>query len=124
VTVTRGGSWVIFVAVLLVIAAWPPQEGRSLASKALNWAVDPTDSLPMLPEQLGFGVSDDPIAVEARDAEVRRYDDLYNRSALSRLRLRLKVAGDPFEPTTERQVLLVVGVTIAFAALRFGARRT
>jgi hypothetical protein len=112
------GPWVLFVTALLMVAAWPPEKGRSLLVTALNWAVDPGDSLPVLPEQLGFGAGDDVRAVEARDAEVRRYDEYLARGGFARLRLQLKVAEDPFNPVTERQLLLVAGVIVAFLVLR------
>jgi hypothetical protein len=103
---------------LIIVCAWPPRDGRSLVLKGVNWAADPGNVLPVLPPQLGFGLSDDPIAVEAHDALVRRYDELYDQGELMRTRLRLKVARDPFEPTTARQLLLVGGVVVAFLVLR------
>ena len=120
---TRAGSWVLFLAVLVIVAAWPPAAGRSLAVKAVNLAVDPADSLPVLPPQLGFGLSDDVQAVEMRDEIVRRYDEMYALGGITRARMRLKVAQDPFNPVTERQLLLVFGVVVAFLTLRPGARR-
>lgn len=108
---------------LTVIGLWPPDQGRSLAVKALNWAVDPSHQLPVLPPQLGYGMGDDPQVVEARDAEVRRYDIAYAEGGLMRQRLMLKVARDPFNPQTERQVLLVFGVIVWFAVWRMGGLR-
>ena len=101
-----------------MVATWPPDKGRSLVVKALNWSVDPADTLPVLPPQLGFGLSDDVQAVEIRDEMVRRYDELFNRDALTRSRLKLKVAEDPFNPTTERQLLLVLGIIVAFLTVK------
>jgi hypothetical protein len=118
VTFTRARSWVLLVTALFIIVAWPPDRDRSLMVKAANWAADPAGSLPVLPEQLGFGLSDDVLAVEERDAEVRRYDDVYNRGALARARLRLKVAEDPLNASTERQFLLIFGALVAFLVLR------
>lgn len=103
---------------LAIVAVWPPQNGRSLVLKLVNWAVDPSGSLPILPPQLGYGVGDDPLMVEARDAEVRRYDNLYNLGGWTRRRLLLKVADDPYSPTTVRQVLLFVGVLTWFVTWR------
>ena len=120
---TRAGSWVLFLAVLVIVAAWPPAAGRSLAVKAVNLAVDPADSLPVLPPQLGFGLSDDVQAVEMRDEIVRRYDEMYALGGITRARMRLKVAQDPFNPVTERQLLLVFGVVVAFLTLRSGSQR-
>ena len=109
---------VLFVTALVLVAAWPPEKDRSLAMKAVNWAVDPTGTLPVLPEQLGFGMSDDVAAVEERDAEVRRYDQALAGGAFMRMRLRLKVAPDPFRPSSTRQCLLLGGVIAAFLVLR------
>ena len=39
------------------------------------------------------------------------------------MRLQLKVAGDPMNPATERQLLLGGGVLVAFLVWRFGAGR-
>ena len=118
VTVTRKGSWILLLTALLIVAMWPPDKDRSLVVKGLNWAVDPTDSLPVLPPQLGFGLSDDVQAVEIRDEIVRRYDVLFNSDAFTRWRLRLKVAEDPFNPATERQFLLVLGIIVAFLTVK------
>jgi hypothetical protein len=118
---TRAGVTILFVTALFIVAAWPPEKGQSLLVKAVHWAVDPTGSLPLLPEQLGFGLSDDVVAVEARDAEVRQYDALFARDAFTRWRLQMKVAEDPFNPATERQWLLVLGVVVAFLTVRHTA---
>jgi len=123
VSPTRAGSWVLFLAVLVIVVAWPPAAGRSLMVKAIKRAVDPTDSLPVLPPQLGFGLSDDVQAVEMRDEIVRRYDEMYALGGVTRARLRLKVAEDPFDPVTERQLLLVFGVVVAFLTLRRGVQQ-
>ena len=119
-TVGRIGHRLLFATTLVIIGAWPPAEGRSLLMKGINWAVDPGNRLPVLPPQLGFGLSDDVAAVELRDAMVRRYDEAYDRDALTRRRLELKVARDPFEPTTTRQLLLVLGAVVAFSGVRTG----
>ena len=120
---TRAGSWVLLLSALAIVVAWPPAQGRSLLVKAVNRAVDPADSLPVLPPQLGFGLSDDVQAVEMRDEMVRRYDEKFALGGITRARLELKVAEDPFDPVTERQLLLVFGVVVAFLTLRPGARQ-
>ncbi len=114
-------GWVLFLTALCIVFAWPPERGQSLLVKTVNWAADPMNTLPVLPPQLGFGLSDDVRAVEERDAIVRHYDDMYDRDELTRRRMDLKVATDPFDAATERQWLLVVGVVVAFLTLR---RRT
>ncbi len=115
-----GGWWVLLAIAILIVVLWPPDRDRSLAVKLVNWAVDPRGELPVLPPQLGLGVGDDVQAVEARDALVRQYDELYNRGGLMRKRLELKVAEDPFNRSTERQLLLALGVAVAFLVWRFG----
>jgi hypothetical protein len=119
---SRRGWWILLITALIVVFAWPPQEDRSLGVKFVNWIVDPGNDLPVLPPQLEAGMGDDPYAVELRDAVVQRYDDLYDRGWLTRARLEYKVARDPFNPSTERQVLLVLGVVVAFLVWRFEGR--
>jgi len=114
--------WTLLIVALLIVAAWPPADSRSLAMKFVNWAVDPGDGLPTLPPPYGPGEGDDLQAVNAHDLQTRMYDELYNRGGWTRTRLELKVAGDPFEPATERQLLVAFGVVGAFLIWRFGAR--
>ncbi|HQZ40906.1 MAG TPA: hypothetical protein PLH72_17895 [Vicinamibacterales bacterium] len=118
----KAGSWMALAVALLVVVAWPPERGRSLAVSVVNWAVDPWGQLPTLPPQLGLGLGDDPVLVEARDERVRLYDALNAQGGWMRSRLRLKVADDPFNPATERQVLLALGVAGLFVAWRLGSR--
>jgi hypothetical protein len=115
---SRRGWWVLLVVTLAVIVLWPPQTGRSLAVRVVNWAADPQNVLPVLPPQLPYGVGDDPQVVELRDAEVRRYDAAVSAGEWTRLRLRLKVAGDPLEPELARQLLLVIGALTWFVVWR------
>jgi hypothetical protein len=114
--------WAILAIALFVIAAWPPDEDKSLLAKFVNWAVDPAGDLPVLPPQLGFGLGDDPQAVEERDAQVRRYDELYNRGGWTRMRLELKVARDPLPRGTERQLLLAFAAAAVFAVFMLSRR--
>jgi hypothetical protein len=107
---------------MFIVAAWPPDRGTSLAMKAVNWAVDPWNELPVLPPQLGFGAGDDVEAVNARDAIVREYDALYAQGGWTRRRLLLKVADDPFDPSTTRQLLAAVGVLSLLLAWRLAGR--
>ncbi|MBM3770286.1 MAG: hypothetical protein FJW27_03185 [Acidimicrobiia bacterium] len=117
----RAAWWTLLITTLAIVLVWPPQSGKSLALTFVNWAVDPSNQLPTLPPQLGMGLGDDPLLVEARDAEVRRYDDAFNAGGWTRRRLLLKVAGDPFDPATTRQVLLVVAVLVWFVVWRIAA---
>lgn len=80
------------------------------------------ESCQSCPPQLGYGVGDDPQAVEARDAQVRRYDELYNAGRWTRMRLKLKVADDPLNRSTERQLLLAVAAIAVFTVWRVGGR--
>jgi hypothetical protein len=116
--------WWLVVIALFIVAAWPPDTGKSLAMKVVNWAVDPWNELPVLPPQLGFGASDDVEAVNTRDAIVREYDQLYLQGGWTRRRLLLKVADDPFEPSTTRQLLTGLGVLGVLVAWRLQPRAT
>jgi hypothetical protein len=109
---------VLLITALLIVVCWPPENDKSLALKLTNWVVDPAGELPTLPAQLGYGVGDDPLAVEEHDARVRRYDELHNAGGWTRRRLRLKVADDPFNRSTTRQVLLGAGILVAFVVWR------
>jgi hypothetical protein len=112
--------WLLAVFSVLIVLAWPPRGDTSLAVKILNWAVDPANQLPVLPDQLALGQGDDPDKVEAHDRQVQQYDALYLKGGWTRTRLTLKVAGDPFDPGTERQVLTLVAVAIGLLAWRLG----
>jgi hypothetical protein len=114
--------WVLVIIALFIVFAWPPAEDRSLVLKFVNWAVDPWDELPVLPEQLGFAAGDDPIAVAEHDTAVQYYDEMYARGGWTRKRLELKVATDPFNTSTERQLLVAFGVLSAFVVWRFAGR--
>ena len=116
--------WVLVIVALFIVAVWPPAGDRSLAAKGVNWAVDPWNELPILPDQLALGLGDDPDAVNAHDMQVQRYDALYLQGGWTRKRLELKVATDPFNPSTERQMLIGFGVLTALAAWRWGARKS
>lgn len=116
--VSRRRAWLLFLVAVLIVVAWPPERGTSLAIKATRFAVDPAGTLPFLPEQLDFGLSDDPQAVELRDELVRRYDVAIASGPLTRARLALKTAVDPFDKTTERQLLLLLGVVVAFLVVK------
>jgi hypothetical protein len=120
---TNAQWWCLALVAAVIVVAWPPADDRSLAIKVVNWAVDPFDRLPVLPPQLGFGAGDDVEAVNARDAIVRHYDELYLQGGWTRQRLLLKVAGDPLRPSTMRQLLTGLGVLTALLVWRSAARR-
>ncbi len=118
------GQWrIIWPVALLLVGVWPSDQGRSLAMKAVNYLVDPTESLPILPGPLAMGVDDDADAVAEHDAVTMEYDRLYGTSRWTRTRLELKVARDPFDPSTERQLLVGLGVIAALLVWRLDARR-
>src|SRR5262245_22531671 len=115
--------WTLLIVALLIVFAWPPSEDRSLAVKFVNWVVDPRDHLPTLPGPLSFGQGDDPAAVEAHDLQTRMYDELYEKGGWTRRRLELKVWRDPFNASTERQLLIGLGVIAAFIVWRASGER-
>ena len=102
----------------MLVLAWPAENG-SLAVKALRWAADPLQSLPATPTPLALGRGDDMEAVQAHDAEEAAYYQLYNGSRLSRLRLTLRDLDDPFDPSTERQLLVALAIVLALLAWRW-----
>lgn len=114
--------WSLVIVAMFIVAAWPPAQGKSLGMTIVNWAVDPKGELPVLPPPLGFGVGDDVDAVNARDEVVREYDMLYMQGGWTRRRLVWKVANDPFNKATTRQVLSAVGVLAVLLAWRVGGR--
>ncbi len=120
---TNSQWWTLLVVALLIVAAWPPADDRSLAVKFVNWAVDPSDRLPILPGPLEPALGDDFEAVNVHDLQTRMYDELYDKGGWTRLRLELKVAGDPFNTATERQILTGIGVVAAFLSWRLLGRR-
>jgi hypothetical protein len=109
--------WPIAVFVLL---AWPAANG-SLAVKTVRWLADPGGSLPQLPGPLAMGLDDNADAVAVHDAEEAEYYRVSASSGLARLRLRLKEVTDPFDPTTERQLLVGIVVIGALIVWRLGS---
>src|SRR5689334_849748 len=108
---------VIVTTVAILILCWPPDRGHgtNLLMKVVHWAVDPTDALPTLPPELPPGLGDDGDAVAAHDAILSEYYRLYNSSSTTRWRMEMKEASDPFDPTTERQVLVASAAIAALA---------
>jgi hypothetical protein len=114
--------WLLLIAALLIVFLWPAGDSKSLALKFVNWAVDPWDGLPTLPTPLPLGAGDDPQAVEIHDIKTQQYDAVYQRGGWSRARLTLKVADDPLDPSTERQILTALAVIAAFLGWRWSWR--
>jgi len=117
------GSIVLVAFAVLLVCVWPPANDRSLVVKLLNWAVDPRDDLPVLPEPFALGAGDDPDTVTVHDAQVQAYDSSYAKGGWTRRRLEWKVARDPLNPATERQVILALGILTAFAFWRLNRAR-
>ncbi|HLE20376.1 MAG TPA: hypothetical protein VJB88_04555 [Vicinamibacteria bacterium] len=115
--------WVLVIVALLIVFSWPPRDDKSLAFKLVNWAVDPWDDLPILPDQLPLGAGDDPEAVSIHDILSQQYDALYQKGGWTRMRLALKVANDPLNPATERGLLTGLAVMTAFLVWRWGGRK-
>lgn len=115
---------VIWVVAIFLVAAWPGDADRSLALKAVSWLADPMNHLPARPADLSMELDDDADAVAAHDSQLADYDALHDsHSIFMRLRMRLKEVSEPFDPTTERQILVGLGVIGALAAWRLGARK-
>jgi hypothetical protein len=118
----NSAQWrLIWVVAVFLILAWPDQNG-SLAVKAINWAADPFQSLPPPPRPLALGLGDDADAVQQHDAEEAAYYRIYQTSRIGQLRLRLRDLEDPFDPSTERQVLLGCAVLAALGIWRLEGR--
>lgn len=112
----------IWILAAIIVLFWPSQQSRSLAIKALNWAADPTNALPRMPGQFSMEDGEDPVAVSAHDDQEAEYNRVYASSRLARLRIRLRDTPDPFEPSTQQQVLAAIGVLGGLLIWRFGAR--
>ena len=114
---SRRPLWPWLAAAVAAIAlAWPPETGRSLAVRSLNWIADPARELPRRPSPLAMGVDDDADVVTAHDVEEHAYESMYRGSWMGRLRLRLRDADDPLDPATERP-LLIAGAALAAIAV-------
>ncbi len=112
---------IIWSVAILLILGWPPDNGRSLGMKAVNFLADPHHSLPTLPDPLPIGLDDNGDAVAAHDALESEYYRAMESSSITRLRMTLKTAGDPFEPSTARQILIGIAVLSALAIWRLNS---
>ena len=112
-------SWIL---ALVIVLFWPGQSSRSLAIKALNWAADPMNTLPRLPGEFSLENSEDPVAVTAHDAQEAEYDRVYAGSRIARLRIRLSDMPDPFDPSTQQQVLGAIGMLGGLLFWQLGGR--
>ena len=117
-------QWMIIWPVALVsVLAWPAESGRSLGVKMVSRLVDPSGTLPSFPPPLPMGLDDDGDAVAAHDALETAYYQRRDRSALTRWRMTLKDARDPFDPQTTRQLLAALLVVAGLATWRLQDRR-
>ena len=114
--------WIIWIVAVLLILGWPPDRGRSLGAKTLNWLADPSESLPSLPAQLPMGLDDNGDAVAEHDAAEAEYYRAYDRSGWTRFRMKLKSAADPLETSTQRQILAGLGILSSLVVWRFNSR--
>jgi hypothetical protein len=110
--------WVLVIVALFIACAWPPSDDKSLAMKFVNWAVDPRGELPVMPPPFTFANGDDPETVTEHDAQSLNYGLLYLKGGWIRRRLELKVADDPFNRSTERQLLVALGMLTVFLVWR------
>src|SRR5262245_24522232 len=113
----------IWTVAVLVILAWP-EENRSLGVKVINWAADPFQSLPRTPTPLAIGRGDNVDAVIEHDSEEQAYYHMYNESWFARARFYLRDLRDPFDPATERQVLVGLAILTALGIWRTETRAT
>ena len=90
--------WVLVVFSVLIVVAWPPRDGKSLAAKLVNWVVDPMNQLPTLPDQLALGSGDDPDAVNARDMQVQQYAEMILGEDLRQRRSQISVDQTQYGP--------------------------
>jgi hypothetical protein len=119
-------QWFLICAItVILILCWPPDRGHgsNLLIKAMHWAVDPADSLPSMPPALPPGLGDNGDAVAAHDAIEADYYRHYNGSTVTRWRMDVKAAEDPFDATTERQILVASAAIAALAAWRLGKNK-
>ena len=114
---------IIWIVSVFLILCWPPEKGRSLGLKITNRLADPRNTLPTMPEPLPIALDDNGDAVSEHDALAAEYYRQYESSALTRYRMRLKEATDPFDPSTERQILVGIGILSALAVWRINGKR-
>lgn len=118
---THPTPWRWLAALVAVLAlAWPPDNGRSAAVKAINWIADPHHDLPRRPSPLAMNVDDDADVVTAHDLEEHAYESMFRGSWSARLRLRLRDAEDPLDSSTERPLIIAAAAIAAVWAFKRG----
>lgn len=113
--------WIVAVVVLLF---WPGSEDRSIAVKTVNWVADPMQALPQMPNDFTMADEDDIATVEAHDAQETAYEKYYADSSFARLRIHMRDMDEPFDPSTERQVLAAIAILAALLVWRLGGKAT
>jgi hypothetical protein len=114
---------VIWPVVLLLVAVWPPAEGSSLGFKIVGWAVDPLHKLPVMPPDLPVDLGDDGFAVAQHDDQMAAYYYAFDGSSFNRIRMEIRDFENPFDPTTERQLLVALAAVAALLVWRMDAGR-
>jgi hypothetical protein len=114
---------IIWILAVFLILSWPSERGGSLAVKIVRHLADPADTLPVMPAPLPIGLDDNGDAVAARDAQEAEYQRLYAGSGMTRFRMRLKDASDPFDVSTQRQILTGIAIIGALAVWRLNKER-
>jgi hypothetical protein len=119
----NSSQWrVIWVLAAILVLFWPSQQNHSLAIKALNWAADPMNKLPRPPANFTMEDGEDTEVVAAHDEQEAEYERAYASSGLEGIRLHLRDMEDPFDPSTEQQVLAGIAVLGVLLVWRLGGR--
>ncbi|MFN8067045.1 MAG: hypothetical protein U0P82_19795 [Vicinamibacterales bacterium] len=113
----------IWLAAMLLVLGWPPDQGHSLGVSLARWAADPADTLPDPPADLPMGLDDDGDAVTAHDMQEAAWNHARERSTLNRWRMDLEIANDPLPPSTQRQVLVGLAVVAALITWQMNGER-
>ena len=92
--------------------------------KLAGWLADPRGTLPIQPPALPMGLDDDGDAVTEHDMMEAAYLQARERSALTRLRMDLKIGADPFERSTQRQLLIGLAVVGALVVWQLESGRS
>ena len=71
-----------------------------------------------------MGLDDNGDAVTAHDELETEYNRKYASSRVARLRMTLKAATDPFDPTTERQILGGIAILSVLGVWRLNQKKT
>ncbi len=112
----------IWVLAAIIVLFWPSQENRSLGIKALSWAADPTGKLPRPPADFSMEDGEDTAVVMAHDDQEAEYERALATPGLEGIRIRLRDMQEPFDPSTEQQVLVAVIVLGGLLVWRLGGR--